>query len=139
MNYTPDQRAILAAARQIKRASNKAVREKAKAARPKLKRERSRERDPAYLAWLRRQPCRIGKGCEGAVQAAHLRYGDTAHGRVNPGLQVKPSDRWATPLCAHHHREQHAAGNERRWWQSYGLDGSLVAIECFARFQGSQA
>lgn len=95
-----------------------------------------RERDSGYLAYLRRQPCRIGRGCHGPVQAAHLRYSDAAHGRRNPGLQCKPADRWATSLCATHHAEQHSAGDERRWWNSYGLDGSEVAISQYAAFKG---
>lgn len=99
-----------------------------------------RERDNGFLAYLRRQPCRIGLvapgACEGAVQACHVRYADAAKDKPVSGLQVKPSDRYATSCCAHHHREQHARGNERAWWASYGLDGLEQAALQFAAYQG---
>lgn len=122
---------------------------------PQFKRSRSfrpsgegqrqpRERDNGYLAFLRRQPCRIGLvrpgTCVGPVEACHVRYGDAARGKVNPGLQCKPADKWATSCCAGHHREQHAAGNERAWWERYGLDGLDQAERQFAEYQrGSHA
>jgi hypothetical protein len=31
-------------------------------------------------------------------------------------------------MCNAHHREQHAAGDELKWWASKGLDPFLVAI-----------
>lgn len=101
-----------------------------------------RERDNGFLAYLRRQPCRIGLvapgACHGPVEACHVRYGDAARGKVNPGLQRKPDDKWATSCCAHHHREQHAAGNERAWWESYGLNGLDEAEKQFADYQGAR-
>ena len=43
---------------------------------------------------------------------------------------MKSSDRWAVALCAKHHREQHAAGNELFWWASYGKDPFGIAFAC---------
>lgn len=138
-------RAEQATLRQLKareRESRKASREAKRKTLPRSdtgKATRGRERNTAYLAYLRRQPCRIGVGCIGPVQAAHLRYTDLAAGRTNPGLSVKPSDCWATSLCAHHHAEQHARGNEHAWWASYGLDGTTVARTQFAAFTAEES
>jgi hypothetical protein len=55
----------------------------------------TREADPAYLSFIRQQPCTV-KGCKSRFQeAAHT--GDRALGR-------KASDRRAIPLCPYHHR-----------------------------------
>ena len=101
-----------------------------------------RERDNAFLAYLRRQPCRIGRvapgTCSGPIEACHVRYSDASRGKVNPGLQCKPDDRYATSCCAGHHREQHAAGNEPRWWAGYGLNGIGEAAAQYAEFQGGR-
>lgn len=130
---TPEQRELIRQADAIKRAERKAR----KAERPKSeKADRGRERDNGYLAFLRRQPCRVaGMTCDGPIQAAHVRYGDASRGKVNPGLQVKPSDRFAVSLCAGHHAAQHKAGNERAWWSSYGRDGLAEADAQFAEYQ----
>lgn len=97
-----------------------------------------RERDPGYLAFLRRLPCiagLLGDGdCEGATQAAHLRFSDHKQGRTNPGLQSKPSDRHATPLCAGHHlRDQHA-GEERAFWNRLGIDPGDLSNALYAAY-----
>lgn len=129
---TPEQRAILSEAAKIRSDERRAAR---KARQPSEKAGRGRVRDPGFLAYLRRQPCRCaGKRCEGPIQAAHVRYGDAARGKVNPGLQVKPSDRFAVSLCARHHAEQHQ-NNERAWWSSYGKDGLAEADAQFAAYQ----
>ena len=31
-------------------------------------------------------------------------------------------DRFCVPLCLAHHAEQHAAGNEERWWDLMGVN-----------------
>jgi hypothetical protein len=83
-----------------------------------------RIRDNGFLAFLRRLPCASGpEGCFGPVQAAHIRFGRPGQG--NAGMQRKPDDRNAVPLCAGHHTEgpdaQHRAG-ERQWWAARGID-----------------
>lgn len=92
-----------------------------------------RVKDNAYLAHVRRQPCtlaHLGEGCEGHIDAAHLRYSNPKVGRTNPGMGNKSDDRWTLPLCRKHHTEQHAAGNEARWWSGKGVDPDA---ECLAR------
>lgn len=138
---TPDRQRLLLELKREAKTERKRVRVERKTHAP-VKPDRGRERDNAYLAWLRRQPCRIAwsdHGCAGPVEAAHLRYADLSAGRSNPGLQRKSDDRWATSLCGHHHREQHAHGNERAWWARYGLDGSEVARAQYAQFQAEGA
>jgi hypothetical protein len=66
-------------------------------------------KDADFLAWLRSQPCaapRMGAPgpCAGDIVAAHVRR--IANGA---GTGIKPPYS-AIPLCDHHHREQHAAG-----------------------------
>ena len=93
-----------------------------------------RERDNAYLAHVRRQPCIVGPilgGCEGRIDPAHLRFGEPKVGRLNPGMGRKSDDKWTLPLCRKHHDEQHAAGNERKWWAGTGLDPNA---ECESRY-----
>jgi hypothetical protein len=35
---------------------------------------------------------------------------------------LKVSDEFTVPLCAIHHTENHATGNEQRWWQGWNID-----------------
>lgn len=134
MNRTLEQRRILAEASAIKAAERKA----AKSKRPKSeKADRGRVRDNGYLAFLRRQPCRVaGLTCDGPIEACHVRYGDASRGKVNPGLQCKPSDFWCVSLCSRHHKEQHSRGNERAWWASHGKDGLAEAESQYAEYKG---
>lgn len=91
-----------------------------------------RERDNGYLAWLRRQPCAVcgSTPCD----AAHLRFANPSVGRTNPGMGCKPHDRHATALCREHHTEQHAAGNEARWWASKGIDPDRLSARLYAAY-----
>lgn len=59
---------------------------------------------PAFLQWLRTKNCCIGGTCAGRIEAAHVRTG------TDGGMGSKPSDRYAIPMCASHHAEQHMAG-----------------------------
>lgn len=97
-----------------------------------------RRRDPAFLAFLRRQPCAVaGPGCFGAVEAAHVRFGRPGAG--NAGLARKPDDCDAVPLCRGHHRDgphaQHRI-NERAWWAAHGIDPHALADQLFEQFKG---
>jgi len=133
MPFDTEERAILRQARAIKADARKA----AKKARPKSpKADRGRVRDPAFLAWLRRQPCAVGpEGCSGPVEAAHVRL--SAPGEPMTGMQRKPSDCRAVPLCAAHHRTgpdaQHARG-ERQWWAAQGQDPLSLAASLYVKF-----
>ena len=40
----------------------------------------------------------------------------------------KSGDNWCLNLCPKHHRELHAAGNETKYLQSYGIDGAVEAM-----------
>ena len=121
-------------AREIIRADAKAKR-KARPAkvRPTAEGQRKpRERDPGFLAFLRRQPCAVaGPGCDGAVQAAHLRT--HAPGERPTGMGRKPDDSRCLPLCAEHHRQQHAT-NELRFWAVAGIDPFQLAAELYRRY-----
>jgi hypothetical protein len=97
-----------------------------------------RVHDKAYLAHTRRQSCIVGPilgGCEGRIDPAHLRFGEPKVGRLNPGMGRKSDDKWVLPLCRKHHDAQHAAGNERAWWASVGIDPNEACIERYAAFQ----
>lgn len=82
-----------------------------------------RVRDPGYLAFLRKLPC---CACNAAApsEAAHLRIGSRKHNKRATGMQEKPDDAWATPLCAGCHRtdkeSQHNIG-ERKFWDLEGI------------------
>src|SRR3989304_9301277 len=79
------------------------------------KRIRSRE----HLRFVARQPCLIcGRT---PSHAHHVRYAQSR------GLALKVSDEFTVPLCAIHHTENHATGDERRWWGQYKIDPLVVA------------
>lgn len=83
-------------------------------------------RNPAYLAWIRKQPCCItGQepfGMGNPIEACHYRLGAGA------GISQKPSDYRALPLVSDKHREQHKIG-EITFWEKYGKD-PLTLIFC---------
>lgn len=145
MIRSPELRAamqVLAADRKSRRAAREPREKKAaKVAHVNLKADRGRVRDNGYLAFLRRQPCVIGEKygqvacCDGPTQAAHIRYGKP--GELPTGMQRKPNDDRCTPLCAHHHAQQHASG-ERWWWQHWGLDPFAVAERLFAAYEAQR-
>lgn len=134
MTLSREERAIIAQGRDLKARERKAK----KAERPKSpKADRGRVRDAGFLAYLRRLPCVVGPiGCSGPVEAAHVRL--SVPGRPNPGLQVKPSDRFAVSLCAGHHRTNNDAQHtmsERRFWDTHGMDPFAVAERLYAAYQ----
>lgn len=88
--------------------------------------ERGRQEDPAHLALIRKLPCLV-TGARERIEAAHVRMSDAAMGKRNAGIGSKPSDCWAVPLSAEMHREQHADGNERWFWERHGVNPLRVA------------
>lgn len=94
-----------------------------------------REEKPAHLAFLRKLicPCCATGDAKGSffasdIQAAHLRAGSALHGKEPlPGMQQKPDDRWALPLCQAHHAEQHTM-DEMEFWRSFGIDPHVLAL-----------
>lgn len=132
---TRDERRKLAEADAIRRR----VRQAARKARPRpAKPDRGRERDPGFLAYLRRQPCEAAHlgGCKGPIEAAHVRYSDASRGVVNPGMGRKNHDRHCLPLCAHHHRNVQHKMNERRFWQMVEKDPYVVAERHYEAYTG---
>jgi len=93
--------------------------------------EPRRVRDPEHLKYVAEQPCMIcgREPCE----AHHLRY-------VQPrAMGRKSSDTYAVPLCALHHRELHARGNERAWWVAKGFDPLTVADQLWRETSNKRA
>jgi hypothetical protein len=85
-----------------------------------------RQRDGAHLDFVRSLPCAIC-GDNTSTEAAHIRFNEPKVAKENPGMQQKPDDRFAVPLCGRHHREQHS-GNERAWWNGYKIDPHFLAL-----------
>ena len=81
--------------------------------------EPKRTRCKEHLRYVAEQPCLVcGRS---PSHAHHIRYAQPR------GLGLKVSDEFTVPLCAIHHSENHATGNERRWWQEHNLDPLPVA------------
>lgn len=80
---------------------------------------------PAHRAWVRKHHCSVPACLELPIESAHIRRG------TDGGTGLKPSDRWVVSLCAMHHLEQHALG-EQRFETKYGLD-LIGTAEEFAR------
>lgn len=65
-----------------------------------------RERDEAYLAWIRTLPCLVCGGTL-SVDAHHVRE------KGKGGTGTKPSDRRTVPLCREAHSSYHDIGRVR--------------------------
>ena len=125
-------------AKKIARAKGRKKREKALV---KSEGQRQpRRRDPAYLAWLRRQPCVIC-GTTKRIEAAHVRAGYPSAGWAPTGMMQRPDDQRAVPLCATHHREgpdaQHRT-SERAWWSAHGIDPPDLCRALYAAFEAGE-
>jgi hypothetical protein len=75
-----------------------------------------------YLIMVRSLPC-LSCGLEPS-EAAHVRFASAAFGKAS-GMQKKPDDKWALPLCSACHRLAKTAQhnrNEREFWESLGID-----------------
>jgi hypothetical protein len=74
-----------------------------------------RPRDPAYMAWVRRQPCcaRVFSHlCSGPIEADHA-------GRRSAGR--KADDRTCIPLCRRHHRERTDFSGAFKTWNAQDM------------------
>jgi hypothetical protein len=97
--------------------------------------------DPGFLAFLRQQPCCVC-GKDGS-QAAHIRMGNPDYGKLPVGMQEKPSDRFATPLCGPDlmsnrpgcHARQHEV-REIDFWMYHGLDPFKIAARLYEAYGG---
>ncbi len=81
----------------------------------------SPKKDPAYLAWIRQQPCAVCKGCLGwCSEAAHVGFESSRR-----GLGQKFPDRESIPLCWVHHREGKSSIHRlgpTKFFEEVGLD-----------------
>lgn len=86
---------------------------------PRAKREGNSAK---HLAAIRKLPCCVPGCTTVGCDPHHLKSGSAADER---GMQLRATDRYAVPLCRHHHDEVERIGsrNERRWF------GALDAIE----------
>jgi DNA recombination protein Rad52 len=90
--------------------------------------EPKRVRSKEHLRFVAQQPCVIcGRT---PTQAHHVRYAQPR------GLALKVSDEFTVPLCAVHHSENHATGDERRWWHERKIDPLVVAQELWKATTG---
>ena len=81
--------------------------------------EPKRIRSKEHLRFVAQQPCVIcGRT---PSQAHHVRYAQPK------GLALKVSDEFTVPLCTIHHSENHATGDERRWWRQRKINPLPVA------------
>lgn len=85
----------------------------------------------AHLRFIRSLDCLVCHDNTG-TQAAHIRFSDAAHGKVNAGVGAKPDDRYAVPLCGDCHYTQHATGSEQYYWKLVGIDPLLIAEQLYA-------
>jgi hypothetical protein len=86
----------------------------------------ARIHDEKHLDFIRSLPC-VSCGDDTATEAAHLRSGSLRYGKKPTGMQEKPSDRWALPLCSRDHRRQHQ-GNELEFWANEGVNPFVLAM-----------
>jgi len=89
--------------------------------------------DTSYLAMVRTLPC-LKCGMEPS-EAAHVRFASAAFGKAS-GMQKKPDDSYAVPLCAGCHRldrdAQHSR-SEKLFWHQLGINPLIVAGELYAK------
>lgn len=93
-----------------------------------LRQREPRRRNPAYLAWLRRQGCSCGCGAPPRSDAAHIRSASIRHRKAYTGMAEKPSDHWAIPLNRSCHMRQHAHGDELGFWSEHRKDPFDLAL-----------
>jgi hypothetical protein len=84
-----------------------------------------RERDRDHLRFVAAQPCLVcGRT---PSDPHHIKFAEQR------ALGRKVSDRFTVPICRLHHRELHRRGNERAWWQRYGIDPLAIAATLWGR------
>lgn len=85
-----------------------------------------RVHDAKHLDFIRSLPC-ASCGNDISTEAAHLRTGNLKYGKRETGMQEKPSDKWALPLCSVCHREQHD-GDESLFWAMRGINPWVLSM-----------
>ena len=75
-------------------------------------------KDPAHRAYIQSLPCAV---CDAPPpsECAHVRVpyweGEMIPYAERGATGLKPYDKWSTPLCGPHHRQQHADGEITFW------------------------
>src|SRR5499433_3795418 len=82
--------------------------------------KRDLRRRAQHLAFVRQLPC-VACGKAAPSEAAHVRTG------TDSGGGMKPSDRYAVPLCSSCHARQHRIG-ELTFWSALRIDPLNVAL-----------
>lgn len=90
--------------------------------------EPRRIRNPEHLKFVATQPCTIC--ARTPSEAHHLRIAQPR------ALGRKVSDEFTVPLCALHHRDLHAKGDEREWWWGHSIEPLSVAARLWAHSRG---
>ena len=81
--------------------------------------EPRRIRDPEHLRFVASQTCLVcGRS---PAEAHHLRFAQPR------AMSRKVSDEFTVPLCALHHRDLHARGDEEAWWQERKIEPLDIA------------
>jgi len=100
-----------------------------------------RVKDAAYLNFIRRQPCCVC-GAPAPSQAAHIRSGYPEAGWRPTGMQERPSDHRALPLCRLCHLDgpdaQHKA-NESAFWRRHEIYPPSLCASFRRQFEGDEA
>lgn len=108
-----------------------------------LRQRKPRLVDEHFLCMVRCLPCCVCDR-EGPSHAAHIRSGNAAYGKPFTGMQEKPDDCWAVPLCGPViyligppllgcHAEQHTQ-NEMEFWRKVGKDPFQIADTLYRKF-----
>jgi hypothetical protein len=94
--------------------------QKAKAAKPRLKREGREGNSEEHLAFIRKLPCCITLRTP-CGEAHHLQQ------TGERGMQQRSTDRWAVPLTHALHMELHRLGSKREggWFKERGIEFPL--------------
>jgi hypothetical protein len=99
--------------------------QKAKIAKPRVKREEREGNSEEHLAFIRKLPCCVTLRTP-CGEAHHLQSGTGER-----GMQQKSSDRWAVPLTHALHMELHRLGSKREggWFRDRGIEFPLDLAE----------
>lgn len=84
-------------------------------------------KSPSHREFIRCLPCVVCRN-DVTTECAHVRFADPRAAKEITGIGTKPSDVFTVPLCWDHHREQHAVGDERKFWRSVGIDPIFISL-----------
>lgn len=88
-----------------------------------------RQKNDRHLDFLRSLSCCVCLD-NTSTEAAHVRYSEPKLGKRSTGMQEKPDDAFAVPLCGRDHREQHTM-NERAYWNGKQIDPVALALALY--------